>query len=428
MSGRLHRVIAGFLLIGCGGGSSESDGLQVGMAGPTAEIVTSWDGLTCEPPTVLADPIDEVDVLARGCVLGGTLQGPFGRWHPPNGVAQQTAGWYQSGKKVGTWTHWDPAGERTRVETWSGGVLHGPFTTFHEGGATYESGDYASGLPDGLWTTHDSAGTLVEEGTWAAGLRDGAWHTYFPTGELAETTQWLAGQRSGTFSAWYPDGQGSQAGEFVADQRDGEWRAFYPDGQPESLGSYTAGLRQGTWEFWKPDGRPDAVATYKDGLGDGPWTTWDYAAFGTLRFEGEQHGGTRHGIWLGFWDDSDAPFDRVDWLWGKREGQYEAWWSDGTALAEGRFLASLREGTWSVWHANGQLLSQGSFSFDRRMGPWSFWYPTGQLGVEATYSALGILTSECWTHEGASETCPTIFGVAFDPDRYVSSDSEVPGV
>jgi hypothetical protein len=53
----------------------------------------------------------------RALLIGGTLEGEYVEYHS-NGVIK-VQGYYEQGRKVGTWRYYDKKGELLREETWS---------------------------------------------------------------------------------------------------------------------------------------------------------------------------------------------------------------------------------------------------------------------------------------------------------------------
>ena len=58
---------------------------------------------------------------------------------------------------------------------------------------------------------------------------------------------------------------------------------------------------------------------------------------------------------------------------GLREGEWKAWYQDGTLWSIQNFKAGLKEGENRVWYENGILRFEGGFKEDRRFGNWVFY-------------------------------------------------------
>lgn len=121
---------------------------------------------------------------------------------------------------------------RDRVQLDELGRPHGEYTSFHPGGAAWETGRFEHGAKTGTWRAFHENGQLRDESEFVSGRAEGVARLWDAEGHLLRETT-MHGQAEGSASSWYASGQ------------------------LESQGSYTNGRREGPWRFWSPDGTPD---------------------------------------------------------------------------------------------------------------------------------------------------------------------------
>jgi antitoxin component YwqK of YwqJK toxin-antitoxin module len=139
---------------------------------------------------------------------------------------------YKDGHPIGTWEKYDFRGALESRQTYDGdGVLDGPWSAHHDGGAVKLEGAYARGARTGRWRLHRAEGSIVAE---TARIEDGRWTldggTTVEVRDDDDLARWIAlldgwaklDAPRGTWSyvesavdAW-PDGDRARAVDWVA--------------------------------------------------------------------------------------------------------------------------------------------------------------------------------------------------------------------
>lgn len=213
------------------------------------------------------------------------LDGTETEWYPgPAQTQKKSEGQRKAGKRVGTWTWWDaagnvsvvgqfeddketgtwiesyPSGKKKKEDQWQSGTLR-ESVLYAENGAKVEEKHYAGGRLDGLFTHYHANGQKAAEGLYKAGLKQGEWKEWHPNGMLAKQGVMLDDRNDGPWSSWYENGQLSQTVVFQQGAMNGELQAFYRDGKPRMTGSYSAGKKTGEWRCYTPAGVLDEAAS-----------------------------------------------------------------------------------------------------------------------------------------------------------------------
>jgi uncharacterized protein len=145
--------------------------------------------------------------------------------------------------------------------------------------------------------------------------------------------------REGRIFHYYDDGAMHTSVEWSNDLKHGEWKEWWPDGQIAEEGRCENGKQIGVWRLWDRDGTRMPDNEYRDGTRwTGVWFRMRSADRGHLvrlaeadRIR-EMNGEER------FVCDYDAPFEREEWLNGKRHGEWASWTFDGTKYKQDHYI------------------------------------------------------------------------------------------
>jgi antitoxin component YwqK of YwqJK toxin-antitoxin module len=72
----------------------------------------------------------------------------------------------------------------------------------------------------------------------------------------------------------------------------------------------------------------------------------------------------------------------------QRDGQWKAWYEDGTIWSEGEYKDGKRNGLGIAYHENGKKYIEGMYRDDMRVGPWRFYDTTGVLIKEVNFDLV----------------------------------------
>ena len=142
--------------------------------------------------------------------------------------------------------------------------------------------------------------------------------------------------REGRIFRYYDDGAMRSSVEWENDLKHGEWTEWWPDGQIAEEGRCENGKQVGIWRLWDRDGTRLPDNEYRDGK---RWTgVW-------FRMRGGFNRGSQRNERVraleraqGFVVDWDAPYEREEWLNGKKHGEWAQWSLDGTKYKEDHYI------------------------------------------------------------------------------------------
>ncbi len=72
----------------------------------------------------------------------------------------------------------------------------------------------------------------------------------------------------------------------------------------------------------------------------------------------------------------------------QRDGQWKAWYDDGTLWSEGEYKDGKRNGLGIAYHENGKKYIEGMYRDDARVGAWRFYDTTGVLLKEVNFDLV----------------------------------------
>ena len=140
--------------------------------------------LQCPPGTSPAGrgPPEGTEAWCQVRLPGGEARraGPRITWHA-NGQ-RSAAGWYQAGKRHGTWQFWHASGTPAKQGSYTQGLEDGPWTTYHPDGTRAAMGGYVGGEEHGPWIFWDPGTLTRTEGSYELGERTGRWVDVGPDG------------------------------------------------------------------------------------------------------------------------------------------------------------------------------------------------------------------------------------------------------
>jgi uncharacterized protein len=179
----------------------------------------------------------------------------------PN-ASVQSSGFYisiegeENPVRNGSWGYYDEGSKQVKKETYSAGILEGPY-----------------------WIK-SKKGTLVEEGNYVSGVLDGLKTTYYDNEIVRQNINYVAGELEGNFEVFYSNGMPKIEGNYFEGRENMFWKTYQEDGRLEQIIHYSYGNKvkeikvNGTFEETFPDGRSKNEYTYRKKLKDGPFRIW----------------------------------------------------------------------------------------------------------------------------------------------------------
>ncbi|MEM6929713.1 MAG: hypothetical protein AAF602_22430 [Myxococcota bacterium] len=124
-----------------------------------------------------------------------------------------------------------------------GGIMHGPFLSFHENGERAASG------------------------TWIDNQRSGQWTWWYPNAQTKQKGKYDRGKQIGSWQWWHDNGKRQMEGDFLLGRKQGQWTTFFASGHRESQGMYHNDQMNEIWNYFEDDDTDKIVRkdVYKNG-------------------------------------------------------------------------------------------------------------------------------------------------------------------
>ncbi|MEO0600467.1 MAG: hypothetical protein AAF211_03470 [Myxococcota bacterium] len=124
-----------------------------------------------------------------------------------------------------------------------GGIMHGPFVSYH------------------------SNGEQAASGTWNDNQRQGQWTWWYASGQTKQKGKYDRGKQIGSWQWWHENGKRQMEGDFLLGRKQGQWTTFFESGHRESRGMYHNDQMNETWSYFEDDDTDKVVRkeVYKNG-------------------------------------------------------------------------------------------------------------------------------------------------------------------
>ncbi len=361
-----------------------------------------WNGATCTPPYHLSQAPEDPQTYWCEEALG-QKHGNYRRNFPDSlddelGKVPQVVGQYDSGQRVGVWTHFNQFREVVAQGEYQADERQGPWHFWRAGGMPMEVGEYDQGLRSGTWQGYFGNGLPQWRGSYAQDRRDGAWQEWWPTGQVRTNSNYQAGERDGDYEAFFESGGPAESGQYANDRQVGDWEGYWNNGNLSYQGSYVDGFRHGSWTWFDRHGDMEAAGNYvmQNPMGDFTIRVEDTATGLILVGVGPFDYGVRHGIWTFTWEEAGTLESEILYLDDLREGPWTSYWPDQSVRIEGYFLTGVGQFTWHYYYPNGQMSAEETLHEGERNGPFTSWYENGQMKSQGGY--VTDKKSGVWTY------------------------------
>ena len=378
--------------------------------------------------------------------VNGRLQGVAKRWYS-NGRLETEESWV-NGKRHGVSKQWDEYGVLLAggeyfmdvpVGSWEWRDLHNRVirsSTLKRGTGFFY--DYmVSGNVDENGT-EDRQVVLKSEISLRDGKRHGTVKTFYPDTTLETTVLYVNGKKEGGFQEFFPNGRLKRKGshkndelvgvieEFYASEKDskesevvakrttvdkksgltrveefseegkkltlitmrnntphGEFTVYYPDGKTMMrVGRFQNGEKAGRWREFYPDSQLKSETLYQANREHGVVQEW-YQAEGDkepqILTKGHFRNGKRDGEWMAWYKDGSIEASKA-YRSGLEDGKYQEFWprekdaKESKLRVNGSYSLGKQTGTWTISYANGLKKSEVSFRDGKKHGKVKEWY------------------------------------------------------
>ncbi len=303
------------------------------------------------------------------------------------------------------WFH--PDGERSRLEEYADGDLHGRAATWDRRGVLLTEEHWAAGQlhgPARTWSGPEGERWVEIE----LGYQDGVPHGEQLRRRDADTVQlrhrYQAGQLHGRQQAWHPNGEMHYDLTFVEGQLHGEQRFWetgeleprtwmhFDQGRPHGQQRY---FTQSDWreESWENGRWEQVVSRHEDGSTPERVRVYELEV---QPLDRPVRSGERDTIEpaRALYLETDKRLVSERWHWpdgGVREQhertgerRYRAWAENGQLVVDGKGDPARRQGRWTEWRSDGSLHIEEDWSDDRK-GERRVFDPQGRLREVETW-------------------------------------------
>lgn len=229
------------------------------------------------------------------------------------------------------------------------------------------------------------------DGRWNGGKLHGAYEDYWHNGQKKSHGEYREGLKQGIWEFWYNQFTLSSRGAFMDDRKEGPWSSQWENGTLKSQGDFKGGKETGTWKEWTAKGEAVSVNSCFEANDTGRFVS--YHANNTVKEEYTCRKGVPEGTYIKKDPDGvtveQGAFDGQ----GRKQGLWEAWFSEGKAASRKGYAAGLDHDSAWAWDEAGRLKERAWFDSGtgERLG-----YDTLGNIIERTRFKKGQPDGESW--------------------------------
>jgi antitoxin component YwqK of YwqJK toxin-antitoxin module len=366
----------------------------------------------------------------------------------PNGKVS-SEGFMRDGQPDGYWKTYFPTGVIKSEGNRKNHLLDSIWVFYNESGDTLQKVNYIMGKRNGYTLGYNvnhgqdpmNRGRIISQELYVNDKREGLSMYYFSNGLIREEVLFTGQKRHGISREYNEEGvlitiQRFNNGVLVererinrtdaGDLKQGVWKTFYSNGRIKSESNYRDDLMEGPFKEYDENGNLQVILQYAKGILLEKVDTAEMDieirdqmdAEGNIIYSGSyrenipvgihrmfEKGGSVINAYL-YNDEGIKIGEGIITLEGRREGDWQYFFSDGSVRARGKFVNNLELGTWNYFYRNGRNEQTGPFKNGKINGSWKWFYESGELkreeeyfegkeeGVSVEYDTLGeIITS-----------------------------------
>ena len=404
--------------------------------GQTREVTTSGDTRTtrCLPNGPFrTDRISTtVEVLEIGTLKDGLRDGPATTFHPPtpNDTAQRvaTTGAFTANARSGPWHFYRADGSLERRGSYTDDLETGLWETCHPSLLRASSGYFDGGRKTGTWSSwHDLSaptaptlavgGVLATDETFVDGVRHGPFVHHFPSGAKEREGTYTNGAWSGLVTTFWEHGPRRYATTYRGGMASGPHEAWDTSGRIAARGQFEFGQRVGPWLGWVDPNplilffgggavRTRTSVTFVEDQAHGPMTQHyspEGEAIGPLAGEGQLRHGVDEGDLTLYWDNGQ-PLVEGTFEGGQAQGLWQSFYPSGAEWTTWPFARGQLHGPFLERHENAAKKREGTYSHERRVGLWTTFDENGAVLSTENCGPDGA-ACDCALAQPAQEGC-----------------------
>jgi antitoxin component YwqK of YwqJK toxin-antitoxin module len=344
-----------------------------------------------------------------------TVQNGYNRFYYPTGKIS-SEGYMRNGKPDGYWKTYFPSGVLKSEGNRRNFMLDSIWVFYNEKGDTLQKINYLFDKRNGYTITYNTNekddpinyGKVVAKELYVNDKKEGLSYFYYSNGLLHEVIEYKGNKKHGTAVEYNTEGgiitlQKFSNGVLTEREkinrnddrniRQGLWQEYYDNGLVKKEMYYKNGELDGPYKEYTEGGELSIRLNYKSGIimektDSGSFDVDvrnDYDDNGNLIFTGTY----RLGIPVGIHRQFDSLGNVINTLIynekgkitgkgiitreGKREGEWNFFYENGSLKADGKYSNNLESGKWSYYNTDGKIEQTGSYKNGKYDGIW-IWY------------------------------------------------------
>lgn len=360
--------------------------------GALAENVKFRNGKRCQY-------FDNMVVSAMGGFSDNAEKMPEGKWEFFFRNGNKSAdGEFVSGKKSGTWTHYNHNGTVRMIENFKAGLYDGPQKEFYESGKLSVEYAMVNDQVNGTYTRYYQNGQKKEAGEFIQGKAVGQRIHYFVNGVIRTSLNFLGGEHDGYNKECYPSGKTKIEATYLEGEFNGDYREFYENGVLSEEYTYVNGKPKGPFKTYYYTGQIETEGTYDENskrVGieksyhfNGQLSSIEQYSGGELEGESKYYDvdGVLYSTFvyknkrvasMKYFNKAGEQISSVEVPKGKQV--IIGYHPEGKIAGEGSYYDNCLQGKWKYYDRNGVLESEKEYKTGILDGEYKTYHPNGQI-------------------------------------------------
>ena len=194
------------------------------------------------------------------------------------------------------------------------------------------------------------------------------------------------GRKQGHWIKKYANKNTMYDGYFKDDHPVGEFRRYYEDQSLKSVLIYNDDGRKAIATIYHPNGNISSKGTYVDQMKEGKWEF--YSAFKKDHLIAEEFysKNIKNGLSLKFYPDSTLA-ERLTYINDIKQGVWIQYYPSGAVCLKSNYLDGKINGKFEAWFENGGIEFSGQYKNDSRDGLWIIYNNDGTIKYKLEYLA-----------------------------------------
>lgn len=284
-----------------------------------------------------------------------------------------------AGNREGKWYYFDNNGDTSRVLSYQGGKLNGPYRIFRNG-FLFETGIYTNELVEGEVVVYYPNGSISNKQIYKNDLKEGKSIAFYPSGGIKSQYNYANGELEGVSVDFYANGVQMDEGTYKNGKSVGTYKEYWENKNLQKECNFVDGILEGSYKTYYINGQLEQEGIAAKGQMSGKWI--EYYSNGKLKEQSNlDENGKVNGDEISF--DHEGRQYRFD-TYAKGEWKSVKFFDkNGKVYYETKVA---RSGTQVVlYNQYKDKTAEGLFKEDNRQGEWKFYNPNGVINSIETY-------------------------------------------